>query len=130
MSENQTAVENQESQGKKKRNFGPKKPPTIDVKDVLKMLEEGKTREDIGEHYGGLNQGQIKELFSHPKLKGKKTLRRASNAFILQDTSGDDVPVYQEPVKAAGTTGSNGSGQAQAEAQPQAQPQPVAGAWD
>src|SRR5580765_7634317 len=105
MSENQMAVENQESQSKKKRNYGPKKPPRIDVKDVLKMLDEGKTREDIGEFYGGLNQGKIKDLFSHHKIKGKKTTKRASNAFILEDTSGDDVPVYEEPVKGEATSG-------------------------
>ena len=47
------------------------KTPII-VEDVLEMLENGKTRDEIQEHYG-LTNPELKQLFKHPELKGKKT---------------------------------------------------------
>jgi len=54
--------------------------PTISVQEVLKLLEDGYTRtrsRDRG--YGSIQEkfdlttSQLTDLFSHPKLKGKKT---------------------------------------------------------
>lgn len=67
--------------------------PQIRISDVLRMLqEEGKTRPEIGEHYG-LNGVQLKKLFQHEELKGKKTRKAPEEAFvIINDVSGDETP--------------------------------------
>jgi hypothetical protein len=108
------------------------------------MMEEGKTRKQIGDHYG-LNQPQTKALFDHPKLKGKKTTKQASNAFNIVDEGGDDIPTYVPPVKkekkdnaeAAGSHGAVNQSEAPAingsvvEAQTaNAEPTPVSTVWE
>lgn len=47
----------------------------ISLSHVLDMLENGHTREEIGEHYG-LNSTELKVLFKHEKLKGKRTKKK------------------------------------------------------
>lgn len=56
--------------------------PTIVVSDVLKMLDEGKTREEIREHYG-LSKADLTRLFKNPSLKNRKS--RKKPGFILED---------------------------------------------
>lgn len=58
----------------------PKVKPEIKISDVIGLLDKGATRlakfdkgdGSVQAHYG-LSVGQVKELFNHPKLKGKKT---------------------------------------------------------
>lgn len=57
---------------------------TITVSGVLNDLKNGLSREEIGAKYG-LNKSQVKDLFQHPKLKNKKTIKVKSPAFILED---------------------------------------------
>ena len=102
MSETQTSTQIEET--KVKRNYGPATPPKVKVSDVLKMLEEGKDRKDIAAHYG-LNANQTKDLFGHPKLKGKKTKKDYSSAYVLEDDTDDSVPVYVAPTPKAKTEG-------------------------
>ncbi len=54
----------------------------ITISGVLEDLNNGLTREDIQEKYG-LNGVELKEVFQHPKLKGKKT--KKPRGFILID---------------------------------------------
>lgn len=56
--------------------------PQIKVSDVLAMLNDGKTRDDIANHYG-ITKPDCKRLFEHPSLKGKKTKKKPG--FILVD---------------------------------------------
>lgn len=56
---------------------------TVRVQDVLEMIEKGKTRKQIQEHYG-LNGVELKTVFQHPKLKGKRT-RPESRLIILDE---------------------------------------------
>lgn len=69
--------------------------PTIKTEDVLAMLEEGKTREEIGAHYG-LNKSDTKKLFAHKDLKGKKKkgLAPRQAKFLIEGSDGAVV----EPV--------------------------------
>lgn len=60
--------------------------PQIVVQDVLGMLKKGMTREEIREHYG-LKKTDLKKLFQHPKLTGKKT--HAKPAFTIVDEEAD-----------------------------------------
>lgn len=56
----------------------------IKVSDVLNFLEEGKTRKDIQDHYG-ISQKELRELFQHPKLKGRKTKKAFEPSFVIED---------------------------------------------
>ncbi len=62
----------------------------INVNEILHQLtNEGKTRNEIKEHYG-LNHAEAKLLFGHPKLKGVKT-KKSPRIIIV------DEPIETEP---------------------------------
>lgn len=68
----------------------------IRVTDVIAMLEDGKSREEIGEHYG-LNKSDIKALFSIPQLKGKRAKKQRPFQIIFDEadeveTTNEDLP--------------------------------------
>lgn len=63
---------------------------TIVVEDVLEMLRQGKTRDEIGTHYG-LNGVDLKKLFQHPQLKGRRTHKEPS--FIVVSRAESSVEV-------------------------------------
>ena len=69
-------------------------PTQIKVSDVLEMLNQGKERSEIAAHYG-LNGSELKQLFQHPQLKGKKTKKVKVPTFVIVDdvTEGVDAPV-------------------------------------
>jgi len=60
----------------------------IKVSKVLEMLNNGKTREDIGKHYS-LSKSEIAQVFKHPKLKGKKTVK--PNRFLVLDDTAEEI---------------------------------------
>lgn len=76
--------------------------PTIKISDILSMLKRGFARTpkekcydaaigSISEHYG-FDTKQIKEIFEHPKLKGKKTIRvksEVASITIIDDTESE-----------------------------------------
>ena len=59
----------------------------IDVKvsDVLTFLKEGKTREEIAAHYGLTLAEAKRDIFSHEKIKNKKT-HKPSKVALIDDT--------------------------------------------
>lgn len=59
----------------------------IKVSEILLALQQGVTREEIKEKYS-LSNKEMKVLFSHPKLKQKKTHKKPS--FILVDDTEED----------------------------------------
>ena len=68
----------------------------IKISDVLGMLNNGNTRKEIQEHYG-LNGVEVKTLFSHPELKGKKTKKKKELSFIIvNDVTGQEAPTPTE----------------------------------
>jgi len=61
----------------------------IKISDILAMLQNGKTRNDIAEHYG-INMTEMKEIFKHPQLKGKKTKKPKELSYqLIDDISGE-----------------------------------------
>lgn len=56
----------------------------IKVSEVLGMLEEGKTRDEIKTHYE-LSHTEMTVLFKHPKLKGRRTHKKLP-FVIIDDT--------------------------------------------
>ena len=73
---------------------------TISIKAVLTDLENGLNRAKIGEKYA-INFKEVKYLFEHPKLKGKK----AKSVFVPSFTIEDDVQaeVVEEVVEESQT---------------------------
>ena len=67
----------------------------IKISDVLGMLQDGKTRKDIGEHYG-LSGTDTKRLFQHPALKGRKTIKTKEVPFVIVDET-EEAPIADSP---------------------------------
>lgn len=84
---------------KPKAEAAPPKPKVVvAIKDILEMLESGKTRDDIGQHYG-LNKTQVAILFRRPELKGKKTKKASIPQFVVaEDMNEMSSPQVQEAV--------------------------------
>lgn len=56
----------------------------ISVEGILSDLDNGLDREQIGARYG-LTKAEVREMFKHPRLKGKKPKKQSR--FILVDSS-------------------------------------------
>jgi len=69
----------------------------IVVEDVLEMLADGKTREEIQAHYG-LNGVELKKLFMHEQLKGRRTHKVPTFEIV----SREDLP--QAPYRGEAVT--------------------------
>ena len=75
--------------------------PVVTTSSILKDLESGYTRTPKDKYYQGegksltekynLTTGQVKQLFEHPTLKGKKTKRKIDFPFILKDDTVRDT---------------------------------------
>ena len=76
--------------------------PTITISEVLGMLKRGYARTTTDKSYDanvgtiaefyGMSDNEIKELFRHPKLKGKKTVKvknEVSRFTIVYDTESE-----------------------------------------
>jgi hypothetical protein len=57
----------------------------IVVEDVLEMLQQGKTRKEIQNHYE-LNGVEAKILFSDPALKGKRTYKKRNFVVVSRNS--------------------------------------------
>ena len=58
---------------------------TVTVNGVLTDLNNGLSRKEIKAKYS-LNSDQMKQLFSHEKLKGKKAKKSFGELIIIDDT--------------------------------------------
>lgn len=83
----------------------------VTIPQVLDLLDQGKTRDEIAEHFN-VNRGAVNDLFKHPELKGLKPRRLP--VFVIVDapvepaqdeapqaaveTSAPAEPVVDEPV--------------------------------
>jgi len=56
----------------------------LTISGLLADLKNGLTRDDIGAKYN-LNKTQVKQVFKHPKLKNKKTIKPVEPLFDLVD---------------------------------------------
>lgn len=63
----------------------------LKISEILNDLTNGQTRQQIKEKYN-LSTGQLKSVFSHPQLKGRKTKKVEQPIDLL-----DDVTPTQEP---------------------------------
>ena len=64
---------------------------TLTTTQILNDLKNGLTRESIKEKYGMTNR-ELKEIFQHPDLKGRKT-RPANRFTLISDTPSEEMDI-------------------------------------
>jgi hypothetical protein len=81
----------------------------ITISDVLGLLDQGKSRKEIAEHYGRTQSDMKKMVWDHPKLKNRKAKKQYTGIELEDDTEDiNDVaqvvaetvvetPVMEEP---------------------------------
>lgn len=57
----------------------------ITISGVLALLDEGKDRKEIAEYYGKTQAEMNREVWNHPKLKGKKAKKQHAPTIMLED---------------------------------------------
>lgn len=62
----------------------------LSISNILEDLKNGLKRTDIAEKYG-ITKSELSRHFQHPKLKGKKTITKPVNEFVLIDDTEDSV---------------------------------------
>lgn len=63
----------------------------ITISEVLSLLDQGKNRKEIAEHFGQTQTAMQKMVWSNPKLKAKKAKKQYSNEIILEDDTAEEV---------------------------------------
>ncbi len=73
----------------------------ITISGILNDLENGLSRPEIAEKYE-ISPAEVKAMFEHPKLKGKKAKKKLVLTFQLEDDTADVVAetATDSPVKA------------------------------
>lgn len=61
----------------------------IKVSEVISLLDAGKSREEIGQHFE-LSNADLTALFKHPSLKGKKA-KKQRDFVIVDDTVNNET---------------------------------------
>ena len=74
----------------------------ITISDVLGLLDQGKSRKEIAEHYGRTQSDMKKMVWDHPKLKNRKAKKQYSGIELEDDTEdiNDVAEVVAEVVEA------------------------------
>lgn len=57
----------------------------VTVSGILEDLQNGLTRNEIKEKYS-LSANQLKQVFQHEKLKGRKTKKQEAQVLVIDDT--------------------------------------------
>lgn len=69
-----------------------KEPNVYNAKEILEMLKNGMTREDIAEHFN-VSMAEIREVFKHPDLKGRKTRQVPKVRVVgLEEETQEETP--------------------------------------
>jgi hypothetical protein len=58
----------------------------ITISDVLGLLDQGKSRKEIAEHYGRTQLEMKKMVWDHPKLKNRKAKKQYIGIELEDDT--------------------------------------------
>ena len=74
----------------------------ITISDVLGLLDQGKSRKEIAEHYGRTQSDMKKMVWDHPKLKNRKAKKQYTGIELEDDTEdiNDVAEVVAEVVEA------------------------------
>ncbi len=88
-------------------------PETISVSMIVEDLENGLGRTEIKNKYG-LEAWEVKQMFQHPSLKGKKAKKVKKLSFNFLDDSSDPEPM-DNVNSIEGTEGGHQMGQEEAD---------------
>ena len=69
----------------------------VTVSGILEDLQNGLTRNEIKEKYS-LSANQLKQVFQHEKLKGRKTKKQEAQVLVIDDTVETTVEPMTEDV--------------------------------
>jgi DNA repair ATPase RecN len=76
------------------QNVEQKAPLKITISEVKELLNQGKSRKEIAEHFGRTQLEMKKMVWSHPKLKNLKAKKQYTGIELEDDT--DEVVSVQE----------------------------------
>lgn len=68
--------------------------PQVKVSDVLELLNQGKDRKEIAEHYGIPVSVMARTVWQHPKLKNKKAKKQYD--IVIEDDTVDPAQTTLE----------------------------------
>lgn len=69
----------------------------ITISEVLSLLDQGKSRKEIAEHFGQTQTAMKRMVWSNPKLKAKKAKKQYEDLIVLEDdTIVEEVPAIVE----------------------------------
>lgn len=85
-------------------------PLRITISEVLSLLDQGKSRKEIAEHYGRTQSEMKRIVWEHPKLKNRKAKKQYTGIELEDDTEetvaqaapvaevevAQGMPVYQD----------------------------------
>jgi len=69
----------------------------ITISEVLSLLDQGKSRKEIAEHFGQTQTAMKRMVWSNPKLKAKKAKKQYEDLIVLED----DTVVADAPAPVA-----------------------------
>lgn len=74
-------------------------PLRITVSEVKSLLDQGKSRKEIAEHYGKTQAEMQRMVWGHPKLKNLKAKKQYTGIELLDDEDGDAPVATTEAVE-------------------------------
>jgi hypothetical protein len=69
-------------------------PLRITVSEVKSLLDQGKSRKEIADHFGKTQAEMQRMVWSHPKLKNLKAKKQYTGIELMDDEDGD-APVAE-----------------------------------
>lgn len=70
-------------------------PLRITVSEVKSLLDQGKSRKEIADHYGKSMAEMQRTVWCHPKLKNLKAKKQYTGVELVDDEEGQDAPVAE-----------------------------------
>ncbi len=71
-------------------------PLRITISEVLSLLDQGKSRKEIAEHYGRTQTEMKRIVWEHPKLKNRKAKKQYTGIELEDDTEDTAAAVEVE----------------------------------
>jgi hypothetical protein len=74
-------------------------PLVITISEVKSLLDQGKSRKEIADHYGKTQAEMQRMVWGHPKLKNLKAKKQYTGVVLMDDEDeAEDAPVAEAVV--------------------------------
>lgn len=77
-------------------------PLRITISEVLSLLDQGKSRKEIAEHYGRTQTEMKRIVWEHPKLKNRKAKKQYTGIELEDDTEDTAAAIEVEVAQGQG----------------------------